>query len=50
MDDPRCGNCDNCQQVGEHLICEVYRQYPVLCDPPYDDACELWEEAENHVV
>ena len=44
-----CGNCVNCEKdtpVG--WVCEEYGFYftgqPVGCNPPFDEACELWTD------
>ena len=42
--DKACGNCAN----NDNGTCEEYGYYhcgvPVCCDPPYDEACELWTD------
>ena len=43
-----CGNCVNVIKSKNSWCCEKYGFYhggmPVSCNPPYDDACELWTD------
>lgn len=44
-----CANCVNCDKLDTFWACEEYGFYhnghtPVRCDPPYDEACELWTD------
>lgn len=52
MTEKSCSNCANVSkytyQGKESMACEEYGFYhlgwPANCDPPYDDACELWTD------
>lgn len=48
-----CGNCANCDKASDTLwTCDEYGFYhnghaPVHCEPPMDEACELWTDDPN---
>lgn len=49
MAEKSCGNCANCDKVGDKWMCEEYGFYfngiaPVDCTPPHDEACRLWTD------
>ena len=48
MSEKTCGNCANCEKNGDKWSCDEYGFYhggvPVWCNPPHDEACELWTD------
>lgn len=48
MPEKTCGNCVNCEKLDTFWACDEYGFFhggvPVHCEPPYDEACELWTD------